>query len=47
MWVMLKPRVIGAFETVPKCLERGLEELETGGQIETTQTTALLDRPKY
>ena len=36
------PVVIAALGTVPKGLERGLEELEISGRIETTQITALL-----
>ena len=34
--------VIGVFGTIPKSLERGLEELVIQEQIETIQTTALL-----
>ena len=34
--------VIGALVTIPKSLERILEELEIGGQAETIQATALL-----
>ena len=34
--------LIGAFETVPKGLEKGLEDLEIGGRIKTIQTTTLL-----
>ena len=34
--------VVNTFETVPKGLERGLEQLEIGGTIETIQTKALL-----
>ena len=30
--------VIGALVTIPKSLERGLEELKIGGRIETIQT---------
>ena len=36
------PIVIGALGTVPKGLERGLENLEIRGRIETIQTIALL-----
>ena len=36
------PIVIGAFGTVTQGLLKGLEDLEVGGQEETTQTTALL-----
>ena len=42
MRVMVIPIVIGKFETVPKSLERELEELEISGQIETNQSTTLL-----
>ena len=35
--------VIGAFGTVTKGLLKGLEDLEVGGQVETIQTTALLN----
>ena len=34
--------VIGAFGTVAKGLLKGLEDLEVGGRMETTQTAALL-----
>ena len=33
--------VTGALETVPKSLEWAQEELENGGQIDTSQSTAL------
>ena len=36
------PVVIGVIGTIPKGLERELEELKIGGGIETIQTTALL-----
>ena len=36
------PIVIGAFGTVTKGLLKGLDDLEVGGRVETTQTTALL-----
>ena len=36
------PIVIGAFGTVTKGLLKGLEDLEVGGRVETTQTTTLL-----
>ena len=36
------PIVIGAFGTVTKGLLKGLEDMEVGGRMETTQTTALL-----
>ena len=38
--------VIGALETVRNGLERWLEELEIGGQIETIQTIVLLRSAK-
>ena len=42
MRVTVIPVVNGAPETDPKWLERGLDELEIGGRIETIQTTAFL-----
>ena len=36
------PIVIGALGTLPKGLEREMEQFESRGRIETTQTTALL-----
>ena len=36
------PIVTGTLGTVPKGLEKGLEELEIGGSIEITQTIPLL-----
>ena len=36
------PIVVGALRTVSKGWEKGLEVLEIGVQIETTQTTVLL-----
>ena len=42
MKVTFIPIVIGVFGTVTKGLLKGLEDLEVGGQVETTQTTALL-----
>ena len=36
--------VIGAFCTVTKGLLKGLEDLDVGGRVETTQTTTLLRR---
>ena len=42
MRVTVSAFVIGALGRVSKILGRGIEELETGGQIETTQSTALL-----
>ena len=40
--VKIIPVVIGAFGTVTKGLSKGLEDLEVGDRVETTQTTALL-----
>ena len=40
--VTVIPVVTAIFGTVPKGLERGLEEWEIRGRIETIQTTALL-----
>ena len=34
--------VIGAFGTVTKGLQKGLEDLEVSGRVETSQTTTLL-----
>ena len=42
MQVTIIPIVIGAFGTVTKWLLKGLEDLEVGGRVETTQTTPLL-----
>ena len=42
MKVTIIPIVIGAFGTVTKGLLKRLENLETGGRVETIQTTALL-----
>ena len=45
MWnmkVTIIPIVIGIFGTVTKGLIKGLEDLETGGRVDTIQTTALL-----
>ena len=45
LWSMLVtviPIVIGAFGTVTKGLLKGLKDLEVGGRVETTQTTAIL-----
>ena len=36
------PIVIGAFRTVTKGLQKGLEDLEIAGRVETIQTTTLL-----
>ena len=40
MRMTVVPIVISAHGTVPKLLERELEHLESGGQIESIQTTA-------
>ena len=42
MKVMVIPTVIFMLGTVPKGLERGLEELKIRGHIDTIQTAALL-----
>ena len=42
MKVTIVPIVIGALGTVTKGLLKGLEDLEIGERVETTQTTALL-----
>ena len=42
MQVTIIPNVIGTFETVTKGLQKGLEELEVGGRVDTIQTTTLL-----
>ena len=42
MKVTIVPIVIGAFGTITKGLLKGLEDLETGGWIETIQMTTLL-----
>ena len=42
MKVTIIPILIGAFGTVTKGLLKGLEDLEVGGRVETTQTTALM-----
>ena len=42
MQVTIIPIVIGAFGTVTKGLQMGLEDLEVGGRVETIQTTTLL-----
>ena len=34
--------LIGTFGTVTKGLQKGMEDLEVGGQVETIQTTALV-----
>ena len=43
MKVTIIPIVIGAFGTVIKVLLKSLEDLEVGDQVETIQTTALLE----
>ena len=42
MQVTIISIVIDAFGTVTKGLQKGLEDLEVGGRVETIQTTALL-----
>ena len=42
MRVKVIPIVVGALGTVPKGLERGLENLEIRGRIDIIQNTALL-----
>ena len=42
MKVTIIPIVIGAFGTVTKGLQKGLEDLEVGGRVETIQTTTIL-----
>ena len=42
MKVTIVTIVIGAFDTVPKGILKGLESLEFGDRVETIQTTALL-----
>ncbi len=42
MKVTIIPVVIGAFDTVTKGLLKGLEDLEVGGRVETSEMTALL-----
>ena len=46
MKVTIVPIVIGALGTVTKGLLKGLEDLDVGGRVETTQTTALLRTAK-
>ena len=46
MKVTIIPIVIGAFGTVIERLLKGLENIELGGRVETTQTTALLRRAR-
>ena len=40
--VTILPILIGPFGTLTKGLQKGLEDLEIGGRVETIQTTALL-----
>ena len=47
MKVTIIPIVIGAFGTVTKGLQKGLEDLEVGGRVETIQTTTLLRTVEY
>ena len=47
MKVTIIPIVIGAFGTITKGLQKGLEDLEVGGRAETIQTTTLLEQPEY
>ena len=42
MQVTIISIVIGAFGTVTKGLQKGLEDLEVGGLVETIQTTTFL-----
>ena len=42
MQVTIIPIVIDAFGTGTKGLQKGLEDLEVGGRVETSQTTVLL-----
>ena len=42
LWNMKVKVIVGALGTVPKGLERGLENLEIRGRIDTIQNTALL-----
>ena len=42
MKVRIIPILIGAFGTVTKGLQKGLEDLEVGERVETIQTIALL-----
>ena len=46
MQLTIIPIVIGAFGTLTKGLQKGLEDLEVGGQVETIQTTTLLRTAK-
>ena len=42
MKVTVIPIVIGALETIPKCLVKGLDDIEIRGRVETIQITVLL-----
>ena len=42
METTIVPIIIGALGTITKGLLKGLEDLEVGGRVETTETTALL-----
>ena len=42
MRIKIVPIVVDAFGTVSKILEKGLDELEISGRIETIQITALM-----
>ena len=42
MKVTIVPIVIGALGTIAQGLQKGLEDLEVGGRVETIETTALL-----
>ena len=42
MKVMVIPIITGALGTIPKGLVKGLEDLETRGQVKTIQTKSLL-----
>ena len=46
MMMTIIPIVIGAFGTVIKGLLKGLVDLEVGGRVKTTQSTALLKTPR-
>ena len=39
---IVMPIVVGALETIPEGLVKGLKDSEVRGQVETIQTTALL-----
>ena len=47
MKVTIIPIMTGAFGTVTKGLLKGLEDLEVGGRVETTQMTALGRKRKW